>query len=108
MSDPLGLISNINSNSPLQNLKSGTDANRATNDTAGIPSFKDMMMNQLQEVNRLQEEASEATMDLQTGKRTDFDGVIIAAEKADMAFQMLLQVRNKMIDAYNEVKQIRV
>jgi flagellar hook-basal body complex protein FliE len=33
---------------------------------------------------------------------------MIAKEKADIAFQMLLQVRNKMMDAYEEVKQIRV
>jgi len=34
--------------------------------------------------------------------------VMIAKQKADMAFKMLLQVRNKMMDAYDEVKRLRV
>jgi flagellar hook-basal body complex protein FliE len=33
---------------------------------------------------------------------------MIAKQKADIAFQMLLQVRNQMMDAYEEIKQIRV
>ena len=42
------------------------------------------------------------------GRRDDIEGVLIAARKADTAFRMLLQVRNKVLDAYEEVKQLRV
>ena len=38
----------------------------------------------------------------------DRDGVMIAKQKADVAFQMLVQVRNTLMDAYEEVRQIRV
>ncbi|MFG0249573.1 MAG: flagellar hook-basal body complex protein FliE [Phycisphaeraceae bacterium JB051] len=36
------------------------------------------------------------------------DQVMMAKQKSDLAFQMLLQVRNKMVDAYEEIKQMRV
>jgi len=81
---------------------------QSLNETADGRSFKSVMLDELREVNRLQQEASNAVEDLQTGTRDDVDQVILATEKADMAFQMLLQVRNKVMDAYNEVKQIRV
>ena len=49
-----------------------------------------------------------AIEDLVAGRRDDLDGVLIAKQKADIAFQTLLQVRNKLMDAYEEVKQMRV
>ena len=65
-------------------------------------------MGHLNEVNELQQNATEAIEDLTTGRRTDVEGVLVATEQADAAFRMLLQVRNKMIDAYDELRQIRV
>ena len=72
------------------------------------PAFKDVLMKHIDEVNRLQADAEMAIEDLVAGKRDDMDAVMMAKQKADVAFQMLLQVRNKMMDAYEEVKQIRV
>jgi flagellar hook-basal body complex protein FliE len=65
-------------------------------------------MQNLNEVNQLQQDASKAIEDLQTGKREDLEGVILATQKADTAFRMLQSLRNKVVDAYDEVKQIRV
>ena len=42
------------------------------------------------------------------GRRTDIADVMTAKAKADMAFKMLLQVRNKLVDAYQEIKDMRV
>jgi flagellar hook-basal body complex protein FliE len=77
---------------------------------AGSPatSFKDVLMKNIEQVNRLQQDAEMAIEDLVSGKRDDMDAVLMAKQKADIAFQMLLQVRNKLMDAYDEVKQIRV
>lgn len=63
---------------------------------------------QIDEVNRLQGDADMAAQDLVTGRRTDVEGVMIATQKADTAFRMLLAVRNRMMEAYEEVKQIRI
>lgn len=102
MTDPLGLI-------PTQGLTpgKGVEISRA-NKTAEGPGFKQVLMQNLQEVNRLQEEAERAIIDLQTNPNQDPAMANMAKAKADIAFEMLLQVRNKLMDAYEEVKQIRV
>lgn len=102
MTDPLGLI-------PTQGLSptQGLGLNRAQKPAAG-DGFKQVLMQNIQEVNRLQEEAETAIAELATGERQDPAVVFNAKAKADVAFEMLLQVRNKLMDAYEEVKQIRV
>lgn len=102
MNDPLGIISS-SARSTLSAQRKGQEAADPSQ-----PSFKSLVLDQLREVNRLQEEATQAVEDLSTGKRDDFENVMVATRKADIAFQMLLQVRNKVVDAYNEVKQIHV
>lgn len=65
-------------------------------------------MKNIEQVNRLQQDAQTAIEDLQTGRRDDMANVLIAKQHADDAFRLLLQVRNKLMDAYEEIKQIRV
>jgi len=103
MSDPLGLI-------PTQGVtpNNGVSMDRAQNKPVEGPGFKQVLMQNIQEVNHLQEEAETAISDLATGARNDPATVFNAKAKADVAFEMLLQVRNKLMDAYEEVKQIRV
>lgn len=72
------------------------------------PGFKEILQEQIQQVNELQSDAQRAVEDLATGARDDVESVMIATQKADTAFRLLLQVRNKMMEAYDEVKQIRV
>ena len=103
MPDPLGLVSNTtNIIRPTPPLPPGQDRK------GGGASFKDLLMQQIQEVNQLQQDAKEAVEDLAAGRRDDLEGVILATQKADTAFRMLLQVRNKVMEAYDEVKQIRL
>lgn len=65
-------------------------------------------MKQIHEVNALQHDAETAIEDLVSGRRDDVDAVLIAKQKSDVAFEMLLQMRNKVMDAYEEIKQVRV
>jgi len=109
MSDPLGLINN--SQGPGSVNPSGGPARPQRPQGPGGQSdteFKDVLMKHIDQVNKLQQDAELAIEDLASGKRDDIDQVMMAKQKADVAFQMLLQVRNKMMDAYEEVKQIRV
>lgn len=71
-------------------------------------SFKDALLNSLEEVNRLQQEASAGVDQLMTGQTDDVAGVFSAVRKADIAFSMLMEMRNKMIEAYQELQQMRV
>jgi flagellar hook-basal body complex protein FliE len=105
MSDPLGLIGNsLNrvGGTPLPRTPAGgvpTDPSQ--------PSFKDVLMDNIKQVNKLQQEATTAIEDLQTGRRADVEGVMIATQKADTAFRMLVSLRNKLAQATEEIKQMR-
>ncbi|MEM7681072.1 MAG: flagellar hook-basal body complex protein FliE [Planctomycetota bacterium] len=116
MSDPLGLISGVGGAggvNPVRNAAPIDGVSKVggvggSGGAPGGPDFREVLMDNIQRVNRLQQDAEMAIEDFATGKRNDMAGVTMATQKADMAFQMLLQVRNKMMDAYEEVKQIRV
>jgi len=71
-------------------------------------TFKDMLLNSLDEVNRLQQEAAAGVDQLMTGQTDDVANVFSAVRKADVAFSMLMEMRNKMIEAYHELQQMRV
>lgn len=103
MSDPLGLIGSSLSRigQPPAHQPPGAPADPSQ------PSFKDVLMENLKQVNNLQQEATTAIEDLQTGRRTDLEGVLVATQKADTAFRMLVSVRNKVAQAYEEIKQMR-
>jgi flagellar hook-basal body complex protein FliE len=104
MSDPLGLIS---SPSATPTRPASPRGPQAPGEQGG-PSFKDALMKEIEQVNKLQQDAEMAIEDFAAGRRDDVTNVMNAKNQADVAFQMLMQVRNKMMDAYEEVKQIRV
>lgn len=104
MIDPLGLIGASQQIGPSP---SRLPAGGVAGDPNG-PSFKDVLMENLKQVNQLQQDASTAIEDLATGRRADIETVFMATAQADTAFRMLQQLRNKVMDAYEEIKQIRV
>jgi flagellar hook-basal body complex protein FliE len=102
MADPLGFISRTNAS------QGKLPASGAAPGQQDGPAFKDVLLKSLNDVNKAQAEATRAVEDLQTGQRTDVEGVILATQKADNAFRMLQSLRNRMMEAYDEVKQVRV
>ncbi|MCC6425354.1 MAG: flagellar hook-basal body complex protein FliE [Phycisphaerales bacterium] len=104
MTDPLGLIRPTDSTGPAAGPVRGSAGGPA------VPGaeFKDVLLENLKKVNELQQDATKAMEDLHTGRRTDYEGVIIATQKADTAFHMLQALRNKVMEAYDEIKQMRV
>jgi len=85
----------------------GTQSTKSTG-TADGKDFKQLLMDNLNEVNRLQQEAQTATEKLATGKTDNVAEVFSAVRKADVAFSLLMQIRNQLIDAYSEIRNIRV
>ncbi len=102
MSDPLGLIGS-QSIRPIAPLNPSVGGG-----AAGGPNFKDVLLDQIEQVNKLQQDAQASIEDLAAGRRDDASSVMMAQQKAKLAFDMLLQVRNKMVAAYDEIKQMRV
>lgn len=104
MTDPLGLIGRVNPGlGPSPNAARPTDTG-----PDGAPSFKDTLLKNLAEVDRLQQDADQAMEDFAARKRTDLEGVLLAAQKADTAFKAVQAIRNKVIQAYEEIQQMRV
>jgi flagellar hook-basal body complex protein FliE len=77
-------------------------------DGAAAPSFKDVLMQNLSEVNQLQQDADKSMENFAAGRTQNMGDVIMATQKANMAFSMLTQIRNKLQDAYDEVKDLRI
>lgn len=71
-------------------------------------TFGEFLSDALNSVNQLQNQASQASMNLAAGKIQDIAEVTIAAEKASVALQLTMQVRNKVVEAYQEVMRMQV
>ena len=101
MNDPLGLITGPSAPGSLA-------ANKMADSKAAGADFGSVLKAEMAQVNELQEAAQVAAEDFAAGRRDDIESVLFAARKADTAFKMLLQVRNKVLEAYEEVKQLRI
>lgn len=74
----------------------------------GASSFKEMLLSSIQEVNSMQQAADQAVEELATGGEVNPAEVLTAVQKADIAFKLMIQMRNKIVEAYQEVQNIRV
>jgi flagellar hook-basal body complex protein FliE len=71
-------------------------------------SFKDFLVQSIQDVNSMQAAADKAVEKLATGGDVNPAEVLTAVQKADIAFQMMVQVRNKLVDAFTEIKNLQI
>jgi len=71
-------------------------------------SFADTLKEAVGTVNQLQKDADVKMQELATGRAKSIPDVMIAAEKADIALKLMVQVRNKIIEAYQEVMKMQV
>ncbi|MEO2049182.1 MAG: flagellar hook-basal body complex protein FliE [Pirellulales bacterium] len=85
-----------------------TQSATATGQTKGGSSFKQMMLQSLQDVNSMQQQANQAVETLMTGGDVEPAAVLTAVQKADLSFRLMLQMRNKMMQVFQEVKDIRI
>ncbi len=108
MADPLGMISKMNAGTFGRAQSLGGTQLGGGEGASESASFKDVLKAGIDEVNRAQQEAKSAVEALATGQRSDLEGVVLATQKADNAFRMLQSLRNKMVEAYDEIKQVRV
>lgn len=76
--------------------------------TKGEKSFGEVLEASIKEVNRLQGAANHAIEELALGETKNIHETMIALEKAEISFKLMLQVRNKILEAYNEVMRMNV
>lgn len=88
---------------------SGVNSKSANVDVqSGIDEFAKVLTNEVKDVNSMQIDANDMVHSLLTGGDVNEAEVLTAVQKADLAFRMLLQVRNKLVEAYREVQQIQI
>lgn len=70
------------------------------------PSFGQMLQGALGQVSALQDHSAQMTKAFAQGKSSDVHSVMIASEQATVALQLTTQIRNKAVDAYQEIMRI--
>jgi flagellar hook-basal body complex protein FliE len=82
-----------------QGLGTGADA--------GGEGFSDVLKNAVNTVNSLNDNAAAQVSNVLQGGGADINSVMIAVEKADVSFQLMMQVRNKIVNAYQDIEKMQ-
>ena len=75
--------------------------------TGASGNFADTLKTAMSEVEKLDQNAQQQVTGLLNGDGQDVHSAMIAVEKADAAFQMMMQVRNKIVAAYQEISRMQ-
>ena len=87
-------------------IHSQTSTNCKTDEKGN--SFSEYLENAIGQVRDLRNDADCAVNELASGKNKDIHNTMIALEKADISFQLMLQVRNKIISAYETIMHMNI
>jgi flagellar hook-basal body complex protein FliE len=83
-------------------------ANQLAPNSQNQAPFKEFLLEALDHVNDMQQQADLAVEQLMTGDEVNPAEVLTAVQKADLSFRMMMQIRNKLVQAYQEIKEIRI
>jgi flagellar hook-basal body complex protein FliE len=83
----------------------GSSVKRASQADQG---FGELLKNAVESVNSMQHEAGRLEDAVAKGENVNIHQAVIAGEKAGLSFRLLMQVRNKMVEAYQEVMRMQV
>ncbi len=72
------------------------------------PNFAKQLQNAIQEVDNLKAETGEMVEGMVSGEVTEVHDVMIAAKEASLAFDLLLEVRNKLLESYQEIMRMQM
>jgi len=70
-------------------------------------SFSSVLSNAVHTVDQLHDSAAQQVSGLLQGKGGDLNQVMVAVEKADVSFQLMMQVRNKIVSAYQDIEKMQ-
>lgn len=76
--------------------------------TEGKSSFGEVLKDSIKQVNSLQQEADASIQSLATGGAASLHDTMLAIQKAELSFKLMMQVRNKIVEAYQEVLRMQV
>ncbi len=85
----------------------GTAGSGAAADTGSV-SFKSLLGDAIAQVNQLQQNADAASVKLAAGENVGIDEVMLAMQKAELALQLTTSIRNKLVEAYQDVTRMQI
>lgn len=100
-------IDKIGTAGTLAPTRSIFETNESTGAIGGIP-FADYFKKALDNTNSLLIDAQNLADDFAAGRTDNIPQVLLAAEKANIALQFTLQIRNKIMDAYSEIMRMQI
>jgi flagellar hook-basal body complex protein FliE len=92
--------------SQMSSALSGAKAGTAGGGDAGVP-FAGLLQSMVQQTGELDRKASDAVTGVLNGSGVEIHDAMIATQKADMAFELALQVRNKAVGAYQQMMSMQ-
>lgn len=98
----------ISRDSKSMSIENSPSAGVGGSSESDAVNFADTLKQAIGNVNELQKASDKGMQDLATGKTDNVADVMIAAEKADIALRVMVQVRNKIVDAYQEIMKMQV
>jgi len=94
---------NIDSSYPITNIDSGFGSSATSKTGPGISDFMQTLKDAIGQAGALQADADNKVAQLAGGTGQDVHSAMIAVEEANLSFQMMVQVRNKILQAYQQV-----
>jgi len=73
----------------------------------GGGNFTDVLQSAVDAVNHTNDSAAAQVTGLLEGRGGDMNSVMVAVEKADVSFQLMMQVRNKIVSAYQDIEKMQ-
>jgi len=92
----------------LQKLTPNSDVPAAATSPSGSASFSNVLGNFVQEVSDKQTAANESVAGLLGGKNVSLHQTMISLEEASVSFQLMVEVRNRLLDSYQELMRLQV
>lgn len=102
-----GFITPIQLMQPMGGIQGTQSAQKVTGD-AGADLFKGIFQNAIDNVNNTDKELTQKQYQLATGQLDDGHTVSIAAAQAQLSVDLLVQLRNKTLESYNQIMSINV
>ncbi|MDG1487171.1 MAG: flagellar hook-basal body complex protein FliE [SAR324 cluster bacterium] len=90
---------------PVTGLKTGIESQNQNLESGGLSRTFEKL---LQDVNQQQLTAEAKQVELLVTENKDIHGTMLALEKADLSMRLMLQIRNKLVSAYEEVMRMQV
>jgi flagellar hook-basal body complex protein FliE len=94
--------------SNLQTILPAMDAPKKPTSEGSSSPFGDYVKRSLTEVNEQMLHADQAINDLATGENQDIHNTMIDMQKAEISFELVLQIRNKLMTAFDEIRRMSI